>query len=331
MSNPFQALVVRITGDKNYTRAIEERKIDELPKGEVLIRVQYSSLNYKDILSCVGDRGVTRHYPHTPGIDAAGVVEYCESNKFKAGEAVVVISFGLGANTAGGFGQYIRVPDDWVMRLPEGLSLRESMIYGTAGFTAGLCANALLNHGLTPELGPIVVTGATGGVGCISISLLSGLGFSVTASTGKPDAEKFLKKLGASEVVERKIVNDESGRTILKEVWSGAIDTVGGNTLSTLLKSCRQGGAVAATGLVESSKLPITVFPFIWRGVSLLGIYASGKSMAVRRKIWSKLAQEWKLDKLDNVATECSLEQLSPKIDKMIAGQQIGRLVVDMR
>ena len=331
MRHTFQALVVRVSDDKNYTRAIEERSIDDLPQGEVLIRVHYSSLNYKDGLSCIGDRGVTRHYPHTPGIDAAGIVESCDSSKFKAGDSVVIISYDLGANTAGGFGQFIRVPDDWVMPLPKGLSLRESMIYGTAGFTAGLCVNALQHHGLTPERGPIVVTGSTGGVGSVSVALLAGLGYSVSASTGKPDAENFLKKLGASKVIERKAVNDESGRTILKEVWAGAIDTVGGNTLATLLKACKQGGAVAATGLVESTKLPITVYPFIWRGVSLLGIYASGNTMSMRRKIWSRLAQEWKLDELESLATEFTLEQLNPEIDRILAGGQRGRVVVNMQ
>ena len=331
MSHTFQALVVRVSDDKNYTRSIEERSIDDLPQGEVLIRVHYSSLNYKDGLSCIGDRGVTRHYPHTPGIDAAGIVESCVSSEFKAGDPVVIISYDLGANTAGGFGQFIRVPDDWVMPLPKGLSLRESMIYGTAGFTAGLCVNALQHHGLTPERGPIVVTGSTGGVGSVSVALLAGLGYSVSASTGKPDAENFLKKLGASKVIERKAVNDESGRTILKEVWAGAIDTVGGNTLATLLKACKQGGAVAATGLVESSKLPITVFPFIWRGVSLVGIYASGNTMSMRRKIWSRLAQEWKLDELESLATECTLEQLNPEINRILAGGQRGRVVVNMQ
>ena len=331
MRHTFQALVVRVSDDKNYTRAIEERSIDDLPQGEVLIRVHYSSLNYKDGLSCIGDRGVTRHYPHTPGIDAAGIVEFCDSSKFKAGDSVVIISYDLGANTAGGFGQFIRVPDDWVMPLPKGLSLRESMIYGTAGFTAGLCVNALQHHGLTPERGPIVVTGSTGGVGSVSVALLAGLGYSVSASTGKPDAENFLKKLGASKVIERKAVNDESGRTILKEVWAGAIDTVGGNTLATLLKACKQGGAVAATGLVESTKLPITVFPFIWRGVSLIGIYASGNTMSMRRKIWSRLAQEWKLDELESLAIECTLEQLNPEIDRILAGGQRGRVVVNMQ
>ena len=283
MKHTFQALVVRVSKDKKFSRAIEERSIDDLPQGGVLILVNYSSLNYKDGLSSIGDRGVTRHYPHTPGIDAAGIVESCDSRKFKAGDSVVVISYDLGSNTAGGFGQYIQVPDDWVMALPKGLSLRESMIYGTAGFTAGLCVNALQHHGLTPDRGPIVVSGSTGGVGSVSVALLAGLGYSVCASTGKFDAENFLKKLGASRVIERKAINDESGRTILKEEWAGAIDTVGGNTLATLLKACKQGGAVAATGLVESSKLPITVFPFIWRGVSLLGIYASGNTMSMRR------------------------------------------------
>ena len=297
----------------------------------MLIRVHYSSLNYKDGLSCIGDRGVTRHYPHTPGIDAAGIVESCDSSEFKAGDPVVIISYDLGANTAGGFGQFIRVPEDWVMPLPKGLSLRESMIYGTAGFTAGLCVNALQHHGLTPERGPIVVTGATGGVGSVSVALLAGLGYSVSASTGKPDAENFLKKLGASKVIERKAVNDESGRTILKEVWGGAIDTVGGNTLATILKACKQGGAVAATGLVESSKLPITVFPFIWRGVSLIGIYASGNTMSMRIKIWSKLAQEWKLDQLESLATECTLEHLNPEIERILAGKQRGRVIVNMQ
>jgi len=331
MSDTFKALVVRVSDDKNYIRSIEERSINDLPQGEVLIRVHFSSLNYKDGLSCIGDRGVTRHYPHTPGIDAAGIVESCNSSKFKAGDSVVIISYDLGANTAGGFGQFIRVPEDWVMPLPKGLSLRESMIYGTAGFTAGLCVNALQHHGSTPEGGPIVVTGATGGVGSVSVALLAGLGYSVSASTGKPDAENFLKKLGASKVIERKAVNDETGRTILKEVWGGAIDTVGGNTLATILKACKQGGAVAATGLVESSKLPITVFPFIWRGVSLIGIYASGNTMSMRIKIWSKLAQEWKLDQLESLATECTLENLNPEIERILAGKQRGRVIVNMQ
>ena len=229
MNATYKALVVRQDGT-NFTRSVEECNISELPKGEVLIRVHFSSLNYKDGLSCTGVRTVTRHYPHTPGVDAAGVIESTSVDKFKVGEHVVVISFDLGMNTPGGFGQYISVPADWVMPLPEGLSLRESMIYGTAGFTAGYALDLLQKQNIFPDSGPILVTGASGGVGSVSVALLSSLGYSVSASSGKRSAEKLLKKLGASEVIDRKSVDDDSGRSLLKEIWAGAIDSVGGNT-----------------------------------------------------------------------------------------------------
>jgi putative YhdH/YhfP family quinone oxidoreductase len=331
MSRTFQALVVRVSDDKNYTRAIEERSIDDLPQGEVLIRVHYSSLNYKDGLSCIGDRGVTRHYPHTPGIDAAGVIETSDSSDFKAGDPVVITSYDLGMNTAGGFGQFIRVPADWVMPLPEGLSLRDSMIYGTAGYTAGLSVDVLQRQGVNPEKGPIVVTGSTGGVGSVSVALLSSLGYTVSASTGKPDEDNFLRKLGASEVIGRDAVNDKYGKPLLKETWAGAIDTVGGETLATLLKACKESGAVVATGMVASTELPATVFPFILRGVSLLGINAQGTSMSIRQEIWSKLASEWKPAGLERLAFNCRLEKLNPEIDRILAGGQIGRVVVNLQ
>jgi acrylyl-CoA reductase (NADPH) len=331
MSRIFQALVVHESDDKIFTRAIEERSIDDLPQGEVLVRVHYSSLNYKDGLSCNGNRGVTRHYPHTPGIDAAGVVETSDNSDFKAGDPVVVTSYDLGMNTAGGFGQFIRIPANWVMHLPEGLSLRDSMIYGTAGYTAGLSVNALQRHGVNPGGGSIVVTGATGGVGSVSVALLASLGYSVSASTGKPDAADFLKKIGASEVIERDAVNDKYGKPLLKETWAGAIDTVGGTTLATLLKACKGNGTVVATGMVDSTNLPTTVFPFILRGVSLIGINSQGTSMPIREEIWSKLAGEWKPDGLESLATECTLEQLSPEIDRILAGSQLGRVVVDLQ
>ena len=331
MNPTFQALVVRVSDEKNYTRAIEERSIDDLPQGEVLIRVHYSSLNYKDGLSCIGNRGVTRHYPHTPGIDAAGIVKTSESNDFKAGDPVVITCYDLGMNTAGGFGQFIRVPADWVMPLPDGLSLRESMIYGSAGFTAGLSVDVLQRQGVNPEKGPIVVTGATGGVGSVSVALLARLGYSVSASTGKPDAEDFLKELGALEVIGRDAVNDKYGKPLLKETWAGAIDTVGGTTLATLLKACKEGGVVAATGMVASTDLPTTVFPFILRGVNLLGINAQGTSMSIRQEIWSKLAKEWKPAGLERLAFDCRFEKLNPEIDRILAGGQRGRVVVDLQ
>jgi len=331
MSRTFQALVVRMSDSGNYTRAIEERSIDDLPKGEVLIRVHYSSLNYKDGLSCIGNRGVTRHYPHTPGIDAAGIVETSDSSNFKAGDPVVITSYDLGMNTAGGFGQFIRVPAGWVMPLPEGLSLRESMIYGTAGYTAGLSVKILQRQGVNPGGAPIVVTGATGGVGSLSVALLASLGYSVSASTGKPDSNDFLRKLGASEIIGRDAVNDKYGKPLLKETWAGAIDTVGGETLATLLKSCKENGVVVATGMVASTDLPATVFPFILRGVSLLGINSQGTSMSIRQEMWSKLADEWKPEGLESLAFDCRLEKLNPEIDRILAGSQLGRVVVDLQ
>ena len=329
MKQSFKALVVRQDG-RNFSREIERRYISDLPDGEVLIRVHYSSINYKDILSCFGDKTVTRHYPHTPGIDAAGIVESSMVSDFRVGQSVVVISFDLGANTSGGFGQYIRVPASWVMLLPKGLSLRESMIYGTAGFTAGLSVNLLQKQGVLPDDGPILVTGATGGVGSISLALLSSLGYSVSASSGNKNANPFLIKLGALEVVSREKVIDILGRTLLKELWSGAIDTVGGPTLETILKSCKKKGVVVSTGLVSSSNISTSVFPFILRGISLIGSGASETSMKKRNEIWGKLAQEWKLKELDFIATDCCLDDLEENIVNIANGNQLGRVVINM-
>ena len=330
MDKTFKALVVRQDGE-NFTRSVEQRNISELPKGEILIRVHFSSLNYKDGLSCSGLRTVTRHYPHTPGVDAAGIIESTSNDRFKVGDHVVVISFDLGMNTSGGFGQYISVPADWVMPLPKGLSLRESMIYGTAGFTAGIAVNLLEKQNIFPDSGPIIVTGASGGVGSVSVAILSSLGYSVSASTGKKSAEGFLKKLGASEVLDRKSVDDDSGRSLLKETWAGAIDSVGGNTLVTILNSTKMNGVVLSVGLVSSPKLDTTIFPFIMRGIILQGVAASENSMSIRKKVWSKLASTWKPKKLEHLAIDCSLESLSSKIDKIQTGNLKGRVVIDMR
>ncbi len=330
MNETFKALVIKQNGT-NFTRSIEERNINKLPKGEVLIRVCFSSLNYKDALSSSGDKTVTRHYPHTPGIDAAGIVEFSKARNFKTGDHVVVNSYDLGVNTSGGFGQFIRVPADWVMPLPKGLSLRESMIYGTAGYTAGLSVSLLQDKEIMPGDGSILVTGATGGVGSIAVALLSTLGYSVTASSGKETSKMFLKRLGASKIINREQVIDKMGRTLLKELWSGAIDTVGGKTLETVLKSCKKSGVVVSSGMVSSPKLSITVFPFIIRGISLVGMVSTETSMSKRKEIWSKLAGEWKLKQLDYIAKDCSLEELDSQIDKILIGKQQGRVVVDMR
>ena len=327
----FRALVVSENGDGTYTRKVTERSLENLPEGEVLLRVRYSSLNYKDGLSCIGNPGVTRNYPHTPGIDASGEVVESSDSRFRSGNKVLVTGYDLGMNTSGGFGQYVRVPASWVVPLPEGLSLKEAMIYGTAGYTAALSVDALQKHGITPEHGKIVVTGATGGVGCISLLLLSNLGYDVVASTGKSSESDFLTRLGAKEIVDRNEVNDDSKKPLLKQLWAGGIDTVGDNTLATLLKSTKQRGAVAATGLVASANLPTTVYPFILRGVSLLGIDSGETPMNLRCQIWNKLASDWKFPQLKQLSVECDLDDLGPEIDKILAGGQRGRVVVNLQ
>ena len=327
----FRALVVSKTGEKTYSREVTERTISDLPEGEVLVRVRYSSLNFKDGLSCIGNPGVTRNYPHTPGVDASGEVVESSDSRFKVGDSVIVTGYDLGMNTSGGFGQYIRVPADWVVPLPQELSFKDAMIYGTAGYTAALSAHALQKHGVTPEQGEIAVTGSTGGVGSVAVALLAHLGYNVVASTGKKDETEFLQDLGAAEIIGREDVNDESKKPLLRERWAGAVDTVGGTTLASLLKATKRGGAVAATGLVASSDLPTTVFPFILRGVSLLGIDSGFTPTNLRREIWSKLAGVWKFPQLEQLTIDCTLETLDPEIDKILAGGQRGRVVVDLQ
>ena len=327
----FRALVVSQTDEKTFTREITERSITDLPEGEVLIRVHFSSLNYKDGLSCIGNPGVTRNYPHTPGIDASGEVTESLDSRFKEGDSVIVTGYDLGMNTSGGFGEYIRVPADWVVPLPEGMTFKEASIYGVAGFTAALSVDALQKYGVNPEQGEIVVTGSTGGVGSVSVALLSLLGYTVVASTGKKEESEFLLRLGASEIISREEVNDESKKPLLRERWAGAVDTVGGTTLAALLKAAKRGGAVAATGLVASSELSTTVFPFILRGVSLLGIDSGFTPTKLRLEIWNKLAGIWKIPQLEQLTIDCTLEELDPEIDKILAGGQRGRVVVNLQ
>ncbi len=327
----FRALVVSKTDEKTFTREITERSISDLPEGEVLIRVHFSSLNYKDGLSCIGHPGVTKNFPHTPGIDASGKVAESSDSRFKEGDSVIVTGYDLGMNTSGGFGEYIRVPAEWVVPLPEGMTFKEASIYGVAGFTAALSVDALQKHGVNPEQGEIVVTGSTGGVGSVSVALLSLLGYTVVASTGKKEESEFLQRLGASEIISREEVNDESKKPLLRERWAGAVDTVGGTTLAALLKAAKRGGAVAATGLVASSELSTTVFPFILRGVSLLGIDSGFTPTKLRLEIWNKLAGIWKIPQLEQLTIDCTLEELDPEIDKILAGGQRGRVVVNLQ
>ena len=329
MTKTFKALLVTEENGK-FIRQVTDRKIDDLPSGDILINVKYSSLNYKDALSAIGNKGVTRKYPHTPGIDAAGIVAETSSTKFNEGEEVLVTGYDLGMNTSGGFAEFIRVPSDWVVKLPTGLSLKESMIYGTAGFTAGLSLYKLELCSEEKIDGEVLVTGATGGVGSLAVSLLSKNGYQVVASTGKRDKAEFLRKLGAKEIIDREIVDDKSGKSLLNRKWKAAVDTVGGNILATVLKQMDYRSSVASCGNTYSPELNTTVFPFILRGVNLLGINSAETPMNLRLKIWQKLANEWKPDCLHEIYEECSLEQLNDKIDLILQGQITGRIVVKL-
>jgi putative YhdH/YhfP family quinone oxidoreductase len=326
----FKAMVVSEAGDNQFVRDIKERDLSELPSGELIVQVKYSSLNYKDALSATGNKGVTRKYPHTPGIDAAGVVVDCSNRTFAVGDEVIVTGFDLGMNTPGGFGQYISVPAGWAVKLPQGLSLRESMSYGTAGFTAALCVMRLMAYGLTKEQGEVLVTGATGGVGSIAVAILGKLAFNVVAATGKTEEKDFLMRLGARAIVSREEANDTSGRPLQKGRWAAVVDTVGGNILATAIKTTNYGGLVAACGNAMSADLAVSVYPFIIRGVSLLGVDSVQIPMNARLRAWQKLAEEWKLDLSGDLISECSLEELSPKIDQILKGEIRGRVVVDL-
>ena len=330
VKSTYKAYFVNKEGKEPATTSIVQRSIENLPAGDVTIEVLYSSLNYKDALSATGAPGVTRNYPHVPGIDAAGTVIASETNQFHVGDNVLVTGYDLGMDTDGGYGQYIRVPANWVVPLPEGLSLKKSMILGTAGFTAALCVNLLLQNNLKPENGEVVVTGATGGVGSLAVALLSTLGYTVVASTGKNSEHDYLKSLGAATVIDRAELDDQSGRPLLKARWASAVDTVGGNTLSTVIKSTKLEGSVAACGVAGGSELNLTVFPFILRGIRLLGADSAMCPMDLRLKLWQKLATDWKINTLGEIHHTIKLEDLDDYIDKILKGQIRGRMLVDL-
>ena len=324
----FKAMVVTETDKNQFSRALTERTIADLPDGDVLVRVSHSSLNFKDALSATGNRGVTRQFPHTPGIDAAGVVAESRVEQFSAGQPVIVTSYDLGMNTDGGFGQYIRVPAGWVVPMPDGLDAKTAMAYGTAGLTAALSIMKLVGGGVCPDAGEILVTGATGGVGSMAVAILAKLGFSVAAVTGKAEAADFLTGLGAARVLSREDAMDDSPRPLLKGLWAGAVDTVGGDVLASVLKATKSHAAVTFCGLVASPKLNTSVFPFILRGVSLIGIDSAECPMKTRLAAWQHMAGDWKIDTLPSMVREVALAALDPDIDRILKGGQTGRVVV---
>jgi acrylyl-CoA reductase (NADPH) len=330
MADTFRALVTEESAPGVYTRQIKERSIDELEQGELLVRVHYSSLNYKDALSAMGRPGVTRKYPHTPGIDAAGEVVSCSDGAFLPGDKVIVTGYDLGMNHSGGYGQYIRVPSSWAVSLPDGLTLKESMIIGTAGLTAGLSLHRLSLAGVRPEGGEVLVTGATGGVGSIAVTLLSAAGYPVVAVTGKLDEADFLRGLGARTVMAREDLLRGAERPLLKERWAGVLDVVGGDMLAAAIKSTSYGGVVTCAGLAGSPELPLNVFPFILRGVSLVGIDSAQCPTGLRLQVWQRLAGELKPARLLESAVECPLSGLEDRFAAMLRGESRGRIVVNL-
>lgn len=321
-------LALWVTEEPEFQQQVVERAKEDLPPGDVLIRVKYSSLNYKDALSAMGNKGVTRTYPHTPGIDAAGVVESSTEPEFAVGDEVIVTGYDLGMNTFGGLAQYIRVPADWVIKRPQGLSLRESMILGTAGLTAALCVEKLVRAGLRPSDGDVLVTGATGGVGSIAIKLLSQLGYSVVAATGKVEQQAdFLKQLGASQVINRAELLEGADKPLLRPRWAGAVDTVGGEMMFSVIKALNYGASMACCGLTAGVDFKGNVFPFILRGTNLLGVDSVELPIVIKASMWDKLSLQWKMD-LESLVQEISLSEVAEAIKTMLAGQQCGRILV---
>ncbi len=297
LKNDFNAFIVKEIEGK-FIKVIERKPFEKLPRNDVLVKVKYSSLNYKDALSSIGNKGITKKYPHTPGIDAAGTVVSAKSKHFNEGDKVIITGYDLGMNTPGGFAEYVSVPADWIVKLPRNLTLKESMILGTAGFTAALALEKMQKFGLKSFDDEILITGATGSLGSLAISILSKAGYkNITAATGKIYKKDILINLGAEKVIERNTIeiDDKSDKPMLSGRWGGVIDSVGGNILATAIKSTKYGGIIAACGLTQSFNFNSTVYPFILRGVNLIGIDSGACPMDIRLKIWKKLSGEWKI------------------------------------
>lgn len=322
----MKAYVVEKLEDKKFQSGVKEIEKPQISENEVLIKTTYSSLNFKDALSSIGNPGVTRVFPHVTGIDVAGIVVESNSNDFEVGEKVLVTGYDLGMNTDGGHSEFVKVPASWLVKIPEGISDKEIMTYGTAGLTAALSVNELLNNGITS--GDVLVTGATGGVGSIAVSILSKLGFNVTAISGKEDKIPFLKELGAKEVILRADFDVENKRPMGSEKYDGVIDTVGGNILAEALKVVKYDGVATCCGLTSSHELPTNVFPFILRGVRLIGIDSVEAKLEKKIAAWEKIAGDFKIDSLDNLTNEISLDEVKAAYTALLAGKAVGRYLV---
>ncbi len=324
----FKAL--RIHLEPELIRSIEVIDETYLPDNDVLIEVHYSSLNYKDALSASGNKGVSKNYPHTPGIDAAGVVIESKSLKWKAGDRVIVTGYDLGMNTFGGFSEYICVPSEWIVKCPDQLDLRDAMCYGTAGFTAALSVEQIVNN-VSPDAGEILVTGATGGVGSVAIAILAKLGYKVVGASGKPQYEGFLKGIGAERMIFRDEIDDHSGKPLLRPNWAGVIDTVGGNILATALKSTQYQGHVTCCGNVANHEFTTSVYPFILKGITLHGIDSVMCDAVKREEIWGLIADKWYIEGFSNAVLEIGFDEVIDQINLILSGKHLGRTIVNPR
>ena len=324
----FKAILIE-KDDAGYRAELTELDDAQLPEGEVTVRVEYSTLNYKDALAITGKGPVVRRFPMVPGIDLAGTVEASDSANFAPGDRVLLNGWGVGEGHWGGLAQKARLKADWLIPLPEAFSAKQAMAIGTAGYTAMLSVMALERNGLTPAAGPVLVTGANGGVGSFSIALLAALGYEVMASTGRPEEADYLKRLGASEIIDRAELT-EKGKPLAKERWAGAIDSAGSHTLANVCAGTRYGGVVAACGLAQGMDFPATVAPFILRGVTLAGIDSVMRPREDRLAAWSRLAETLDTAILDEIAHEIGLGEAIETAGQLIEGKVRGRMVVDV-
>ncbi|MEO1918172.1 MAG: acryloyl-CoA reductase [Paracoccaceae bacterium] len=326
----FNALVVEKNDEGKISASVKQLELGDLPQGEVIVAVEYSTVNYKDGL-CIGPGGgLVRNYPHVPGIDFSGTVESSDDPRYKAGDKVVLTGWRVGEAHWGGYSQKASVRADWLVPLPEGLTTRQAMAVGTAGFTAMLAVMALENHGLEKNHGAVLVTGAAGGVGSVATAILANLGYEVAAVTGRPEAADYLKSLGATQIVAREEVNETTKRPLESENWAGCIDAVGGDMLARVLGQMKYGTSVAAVGLAGGMGLPATVIPFLLRAVNLLGIDSVMQPYANRVRAWKRIAKDLPMDKLESMVQPATLKDLPALGKDILKGQVKGRVVVDV-
>ncbi len=330
MQDRFKGILLTRDENKVMSVNVTELGLDDLMEGDVVVEVEWTTINYKDGLAITGKGPVVRRWPMVPGIDCAGTVVSSDNERFKTGDKVILNGFGVGEVHTGAFATYARLKGDWLIPMPEGMDGRSAMAIGTAGYTAMLSVMALERHGITPGRGPVVVTGANGGVGTIAIAILGKLGYEVIASTGRPEEADFLKNLGASEVIHRDELSGPA-KPLAKERWAGAVDAVGSHTLANVLSMTSYGGAVTACGLAQGMDLPTSVAPFILRGVSLLGIDSVMAPLALRQEAWSRLVSDLDLDKLEALSSEIGFDGIIDASHQIIDGKIRGRVVVDMK